>query len=128
MGSSAYSSAEDNHVRCSSTATLLCTVGGYWGLHELYLGRFGAFLAHQAALAAALAVSDEIRSYIPLSMYMALIAIEALILIRGHVLLGKKTKLSAPSNAAWYISNAAAIIALAGALCVAVASSIMSLG
>ena len=119
MSGNTYSSSKDNHVRCSSAASLLCAVSGYWGLHELYLGRDGAFLAHQAALAAVLAVSEEIQSYIPLSIYIALIAAESFLLIRGRALLSKKTKLSAPSSTIWLISNAAAVIALACSLCVA---------
>lgn len=119
MSNFTYSSSQDNRVRDAFTTAVLCSLGGYWGLHELYVGRIGSYLARHAALAAAFAVSEVAHSFIPLAVYVALVALESFVIIRGRVVLSKKIELSAPSTSAWIISHIIAAIALAASLCVA---------
>lgn len=114
-----YSSSQDNCVRSAFITAMLCSLGGYWGLHELYIGRIGAYLAHHAALAVAFTISEVAQSFIPLSVYVAIIALESFTIIRGHAVLSKKVEFSAPSTFAWIISHITAAIALTCSLCIA---------
>ena len=114
------SEQSDNRVRDSAVAAIWCVVGGYWGLHEIYLNRPVMYLVRNGLLAAIIALSDFISSNIPVTMYMALVSLESIALIRGKVPFNSRSmiSLSKPSTATWVVSHALTLVVLIGALCV----------
>lgn len=62
-------------------ASMLCMVGGCFGIHEVYLGRLGWFVARYVLAAFLVAVGDLLQTDVPLALYAALSFFEGILLL-----------------------------------------------